>query len=62
MGLDTSFIIIIDDKHHFIDFINEKQKEEYQQLKNKKLVNEKITYNMNYWYPEDLKYSHEKLK
>ena len=33
MGLDTSFIIIIDDNRYFKDFTDEKQKEEYHHFK-----------------------------
>lgn len=66
MGLDTSFRIIIDDNRHFIDFIDEKQKEKYRYFReNERCYKEKplITdrqINMNYWYPDDLPYSHPK--
>ena len=66
MGLDTSFRIIIDDKRYFIDFADEKQKEEYRYFKEckrhyeeKSCTNKQQT-NMNYWYPDDLQYSHPK--
>lgn len=61
MGLDTSFKIIIDDKRYFIDFTDEKQKEEHRYFKECELYyNEKSGTKMNYWYPDDLSYSHPK--
>ncbi len=61
MGLDTSFKIIIDEKRYFIDFTDEKQKEEQCYFKKfEHCYNEKSGTNMNYWYPEDLTYSHPK--
>jgi len=66
MGLDTSFIILIDEKRYFIDFLDEKQKAEYRSFKEYErsfkdaLPQNEQQISMNYWYPDDLPYSHPK--